>query len=796
MRANPFFQPRALLAVMLGAYTLTAFAENQPFAINAQPLQDALLQYSEVTGKQVFFSSELAKNLRGNAVKGRYTDEQALQQLLSETGLAYRVTGANSITLVQARVNTQEQNTTPTKLPVVNVVDSAIYDSTDPHNTDYNRPNAISATKTDTPILETPANIQVIPQQVLKDQQVIRIEEALQNASGIYKQQAESAEAFNIRGFNTFEYYRNGVRNQSALTQAGDRETANLERIEVLKGPAAILYGRIEPGGLINLVTKQPLEQSYHAFQQQLGNFDLYRTTIDSTGPLTDTNELLYRVNIAYENKGSFREFVTNDRVFVAPVLKWNISDRTQATFEVEYKHARESTDFGIPAQGNRPINIPRERNLGEDFTFSESDETLAGINWSHEFNDNWKVQHKFNSILTNENDDVVIGTGGVDLDSTTFSRSYTGFRNNETQTYSNNLDLTGHFKTYGLEHTLLLGGDSYLFKNTGLIVDNFNFPSIDILNPVHSGAPVRDPNDDFFFDTTEEWYGFYLQDQIKLPYDLSLLAGFRYDNAVITYKNSFGTNRRADDKATPRFGLLWHPLPELSVYGNYVENFGIPNAFAFGASGSNLGPETAKQFEAGIKTEFFDGRLSTTLAWYQLTKQNIAISSPNPALAVLGVSELVGEARNTGIEFDISGEIVKGWNIIASYSHIDSTITRQTDGTQSNRFNNVPEHGGSLWNTYQLQSGALQGLKFGAGLVARSQREGNNQNDFQLPGYALVNLLASYEFKVGKSRIITQLNVDNLLDKTYFPSSLGFGRSRIDFGAPRTVIGSVRVEF
>jgi iron complex outermembrane receptor protein len=783
------------------------------FDIPAEGMAAALEAFSETTDIQLICPSALVRDVKSKALSGTYTPEQALAKLLADSDITYRFADDQVIALagsknkgmstesLLARAPKENYPADPTpEKPFTGSVEQEDMTVQGVALSGYSVIDASTATKTDTPIMETPVNIQVVPQQVLKDQQSIRIEQALQNTSGVYKKQAESAESFNIRGFATFDYYRDGVRNQSALTQTGDRETANLERIEVLKGPAAILYGRIEPGGMINLVTKQPLDQAYYSLQQQFGSFDLYRTTLDATGPVTENNELLYRFNLAYEDKGSFREFVNNDRIFIAPVVKWNISDRTQAIFEMEYKHAKETTDFGIPVRGNRPVDIPRERNLGESFAFSESDEVLLGFNWSHAFNDQWQIRHKFNAIFTEENDDTVIGASDVAANSNTFSRFYSGFRDNKTQSYVNSLDLTGHFDTFGLQHTALFGGDYYIFHNSGLIIADYNFPSIDILNPIHSGAPLRDPNNDFGMDTSEEWYGLYFQDQIKLPYNVHLLAGFRYDNARVTYHPSFAgitnTVHQSDDAITPRVGLLWQPIPEVSLYGNYVENFGVSNAFFTGANGADLEPETAQQWETGIKTAFFDGRLTTTLAWYQLTKQNIAISSSDPIAAARGESEQVGEVQNSGVELDIAGEILPGWNIIGSYSYIDSEITRQNDGTQGNRFHNVPRHGGSLWNTYQFQTGVLQGLKMGAGIVARGQREGNNENDFQMPGYALVNLMTGYEFKVGKSKVTAQLNVDNLLDKEYFPSSVGFGRSRVDVGAPRTFLGSIRVEY
>ncbi len=179
----------------------------------------------------------------------------------------------------------------------------------------------------------------------------------------------------------------------------------NLERIEVLKGPAAILFGRIEPGGLINRVTKQPLSTPYDALEQQFGSFDFYRTTLDATGPITRDDTLADRVNLAYENSSSFREFIETERVFLNPVLRWKLSEQTQANFWVQYTNTDEPFDLGIPQLGNRPAPIPRERNLGEgDGGAVDIDNTRIGFDWSHAFNDRWTLRHTFETVLQHEN--------------------------------------------------------------------------------------------------------------------------------------------------------------------------------------------------------------------------------------------------------------------------------------------------------------------------------------------------------------------------------------------------------
>ncbi len=748
------------------------------------PLAAALQQLAVRHNLSIVFDAEIVKGKQASPLSENLSIREALDTLLNGSGLQAKEIAPGRYSIVKATTGAMQQT-----LPEMTVTGAPDPDS--PYSTQYRVPEATTATKTQTPIMETPMSIQVVPKSVMNDQQAITLEQSLNNVSGVFPGLGfNGVETFNLRGFNTWDYYRNGVRFQSALSQTGNREVANLERIEVLKGPASILFGRIEPGGMINLVPKTPQATPYYSLQQQFGSYNLFRTTLDATSSLNQDNSLLYRLNFAYDNEGSFREFVNSHHFFVAPVLQWRISDRTQITAEMEYKTGKYAHDSGFPAIGNRPANLPVNRLLGESFNSAKFDEITAGIHWSHAFNDNWEIKHRFYLQQTDEDDDVVIPSA-LRADNRTLDRFYAGFRNNKVETYTTNVDLTGNFETFGIQHTVLMGGDYYNFRNRGLMISNFDFPSIDIFNPVHSGTAVRDPADDSPYDTKENWFGLYFQDQIKLPYNIHVLAGFRYDNAEI--KNLSGKSEQ--DRISPRVGVLWQPIPALSLYGNYVENFGAPNLYAIGLDGQPPPAETAQQWEAGIKTEFFDGRLGATLAWFQLTKQNIATLHPDPQLALQRISVLTGEARNEGVEFDITGELLPGWNVIANYTYIDSEITKTNDNTLGNRFPNVPKHAGNIWTTYAFQNETLRGLKVGGGVTLRGKREGNQDNDFQMPGYAVFNLMTSYAIKMGKTRVTAQLNVNNLFNEEYFPSS-GLTRTRIGVGTPRVFLGSLRVEY
>jgi len=288
-------------------------------------------------------------------------------------------------------------------------------------------------------------------------------------------------------------------------------------------------------------------------------------------------------------------------------------------------------------------------------------------------------------------------------------------------------------------------------------------------------------------------------------------LGGLRYDNAS-SHTQIDGAPTQAEDKVSPRVALLWQALPQLSFYGNYVENFGAAGAQSI--NGGFLPPQTAQQWELGTKTQLLDGKLTGSLAWFDITKQNVAVPDPtNLAAARAGYFVPVGEVHNKGLEVDLSGEVMNGWKMIASYAYIQAIISKdsaiigqdpnnplstgiQTAGNTGHQLFGVPQHGGSLWNTYDFQDETLRGFKLGAGILLRGQQQANNDNTVQLPGYALVNLLAAYQWKMGPSKMTAQLNVDNLLDKTYY-SAQGFGGGTAGFfGTPRAFMGSIRIEY
>ena len=674
------------------------------------------------------------------------------------------------------------------------------------------------ATKTDTPILELPLSVQVVPQAVLQNQQVTRIEEAVRNVSNVYQTKAafsDFADQFVIRGFlNNQVVYRDGFRIDTGFS--GKQETADIEQIEVLKGPASILYGRIEPGGLINYTTKKPLPDSRYALQQQFGSFTTYRTSLDATGPISG-NKLAYRFNASYEHNASFRQFVGDERWFLAPVVQWKISPVTQLSVAWEYFNNKTTPDnIGLIPYGDRPLsglvsvnnvlqNFPIYRNLGEPTDFHDATQQTANVSFSHLFNQRWQLNAMFNFAVSNEKGGGAYADFSTDEDVNlgilprTLEVSQIGlmFRN-YVVTYAFDINMLGKFNTWGVKHNLLLGGDYYRGQPdqtccgiNGLLLDD-----ISIFAPVHGVTigPV-DPSLAFTIYGNLGWYGLYLQDQVQLPYHLFVLAGLRYDMAHDRVSSKFGEGGSSDHKISPRVGIVWQPREWLSLYGSYVENFGATNGEVVDRNNKPLPPQTAQQWEVGVKTAF-GKRFLGTLAYYDLTKQNIATADPlfpNDGSHALPI----GEANSHGVELDLAGTILPHWNLLVAYAYTEAKIVNDLYfGTAGNRLSNVPKNGGRIWTTYSLLGGEVRRLTLGAGLTARSVREGDMKNDYLLPGFATVDAMASYSFPLRKSNLMLQVNIHNLLSRDYFEASGDFLRGRIAPGSPLAVMSSIRFEF
>ncbi|MBD1997177.1 TonB-dependent receptor [Leptolyngbya sp. FACHB-541] len=664
---------------------------------------------------------------------------------------------------------------------------------TDEQEEGYIVDNSTTATRTDTLILEVPGSIQIVPQQVIQEQNALRLPDIFRNVSGIGEEGGfgDALDQFNIRGFTaTGQIFRNGIRVPNVFSPLV--ETENLERVEILKGPASVLYGALEPGGIINLVTEQPLDDPRYAASLSVGSFGLLRPTFDLTGPLNADETLLYRINAVYETGERWRDFDTDiDRFYVSPVLTWRISDRTDLTIDGEYLYDERPVDRGIPAIGDRPADIPRDRVFGDPDDFIRTESYSLGYQLEHELNDDWRVRNAFRFLQTNSINLRLDPFSPEGLDETTgiLTRAF-NFNDPLEESYIVQTDVVGEFATGPVDHTLLFGVD-YVRQ-----YQHFETFFGDAIAPINIFDPVYEELDrpslsDFVvpgFDIVSDSVGIFLQDQIDLTDDLILLVGGRFDfidQESIDIESS-STTTQYDEAFSPRVGIVYQPIEDLSFYASFSRSLVLNDSVQ--ADGSFLEPIRGTQYEIGVKGELLDGRLLTTLAAYNLTRTNIGV--PDPENIDFFIS--TGEQRSRGIELDVLGEILPGWNVIASLGYIEAEVTEDGGSElEGNRLRNVPDYTASLWTSYEIQSGNLAGLGFGAGIFYIGNRAGDAQNTFELPSYLRTDAALYYQ----RDNWQVALNVKNLFDVEYF-ESVNFGRLSIEPGAPRTVVGTVSVEF
>ncbi|WP_197685425.1 TonB-dependent siderophore receptor [Nitrospira japonica] len=679
------------------------------------------------------------------------------------------------------------------ELPEVHVIDvrTPIFRDQDaPDDPSYTRENASTANRSNVPIMQTPIAVQVVPRAVLRDQQAIQIGDAVKNVSGVFPGFTFGglAEEFMIRGFNTgYVSYRDGFR-----VPAVRLSLANIERVEVVKGAAANLYGRVEPGGMINLVTKRPQAESYYSLQQRFGSYAEYQTLADATGKLNQSGTLLYRINFEYLNKESYRDFGFHTRTFAAPTVTWRVTERTQ--LDVDFMYSGEGTreDYGIVALGTGPAPLPRSRFLGEPTDKVRMDVYNSVASLTHAFTADWQARARFNYFRRNVGDPQTFGTSLNELTGELQRGFYRG--NAVNNTYMGTVDLTGKFVTGPLAHKMLAGWEYYgnFAKVNSISADA---SPINIFTPQYSTNNQSLQPYNFFIDQKVDWTGLYAQDQITLFDKLHLLGGGRYDWASQGTGTAFGTDQSLASAAaavktinnsrfSPRAGIVYQPWEWLSFYGNYAQSLGAANA-AFDASGNTLKPEIGEQFEGGVKTSFFGGRLHSSVAVYQLTKQNMAVP-----VAGLPFSTPIGEARSKGIEVDVSGQIAQGLSLVMTYAYTDArSLTGDNEGK---RLWNVPTNAGSLWARYEPQARLWQGLSLGAGVFVQDKRAGDNTNTFYLPSQARVDAMVRYRPSILESRLSFQLNAYNLANDYLYGGTLN-DRFSLNVDIPRMFIGSIQ---
>jgi iron complex outermembrane receptor protein len=603
-----------------------------------------------------------------------------------------------------------------------------------------------------------------------------------------------------FRGFTGNNFYTNGFKdafNGDSFTY----DLANIDRVEVLKGPSSVLYGQGQPGGTINIITKQPLPEWYAAGSVTAGSFGFVRPSLDVSGPLTKGKELRFRLNAAYQREDSFVDFVESERYLVAPVLALSIGPSTQLTLEGEYQALSEIYWTGLPIDGTIRDNphgrIPLSRYLGdaklEGDHFPERTLGKLGYRLEHRFNEYVSLRHGFRFTYHTRDERDIIGFALQD-DKRTFDRDLfvaKGWRRD----YYVLTDLAFDFVTGPLGHKLLFGTDQrFLSTYDRFAIDVL--PPIDVFTPTYGDLvdPIGAATPRQISHQSGRFIGVYAQDLVTLIEQVKLLVGGRYDFATLDTQSSISDSDSVtrsgayDGVFTPRVGLVFQPVPSVALYTSYTTSFNPLTGTTF--DGAGFDPEEGVQYEGGVKLDLFGGRLSSTLAVYHLTRENVLTADPDHP----GFSIQTGEQRSRGVEVDIAGEVLPGFRLIGSYAYTDAKITKSNSGTQGNRPANVPFHTGSVWGVYNFQDGFLKGLGLGLGVIAVGERPADNFGTANLPSYVRTDAAIYYR---PLKHFDLALNFKNLFDTRYFETStFADPDAGISPGAPCSVFGTITARY
>ncbi|SFL01100.1 TonB-dependent siderophore receptor [Methylorubrum salsuginis] len=656
--------------------------------------------------------------------------------------------------------------------------------------------DGVSATRTQTPLREVPQTVVVVPAQVLTDAAATRVDSAL-DLAGVGRANnfgGLGLSEFTIRGLATGEYYRNGFPINRGYPNSPD--VASIERIEVLKGPSAFLYGRGDPGGTFNIVTKQPLAERSLWVGQQIGSFNAKRTTFDATGPLDAEGQVLARLTGAYENNGSFRDFVSSDRYYLAPVIAWKPTADTTVTLEGEVLSTAQPLDRGIvPINGNLRA-VPRNRFLGEPgIPPMRNDNALGQLRIEHKIDPDWVVTAGA-QVLGGNIQGYGVGVRGERI-SPSVVRRVSEYRDLTWSDIDLQLNLAGKFETGPFRHTLLMGleYDSYRYREVFARSNVNDFPfGLDLLAPRYGQSlpPIAQPPVTNFLQDTQSIAG-YVQDQIDITPRLHALVGVRIEDLSLVSTNynavPAGTVNPASRQATvatPRFGLVYDLTDTVSVYGNYAQSF-RPNT-GTDARGQPLPFQGGEGIEAGAKVVLLDGRLSVDAAVFDIRRTNV------PTVESSGSANFVaaGEIRSRGFDLSVAGYLAPGWRVFGTYTYADAEVTRDRSIPVGTRLANVPTDSFAVQSVYEFQSGDLRGLGLGGGVTYVGARNaGTAAATFRLPEYTTVNLISYYWIT---PEVKLYLNVENLLDATYYDRA--FQNLYATPGLPRAIMGGVAARF
>ncbi|ELV3464504.1 TonB-dependent siderophore receptor [Enterobacter asburiae] len=658
----------------------------------------------------------------------------------------------------------------------------------------YQPLNTSTATLTNMPMLDIPQVVNTVSDKVLEDQHATTLDEALYNVSNVVQTNTlgGTQDAFVRRGFGA---NRDGSIMTNGLRTVLPRSfNAATERVEVLKGPASTLYGILDPGGLINVITKRPEKTFGGSLSATSSSFGGGTGQIDVTGPI-DGTRLAYRLTGEYQDEDYWRNFGTERSTFIAPSLTWFGDD---ATVTVLYSHRDYKTPFDrgtiFDLNTKKAVNVDRKTRFDEPFNVTDGQSDLAQLNAEYRLNSQWtaKFDYSYSQDKYSDNQARVMA---YDSKTGNLTRRVDATQGSTQRMHTTRADLQGNVDIAGYYNEILTGVsyENYDLLRTDMIRCK-NVKDFNIYNPSYGslGKCTTVSASDSDQTIKQESYSAYAQDALYLTDKWIAVAGMRYQyyTQYAGKGRPFNVNTDSrDDQWTPKLGLVYKLTPAVSLFANYSQTF-MPQSSIASYIG-DLPPETSNAYEIGAKFDLFDG-ITANIALFDIHKRNVLYTE---SVGDETVAKTAGRVRSQGVEVDLAGSLTENTNIIASYGYTDAKVLEDPDYA-GKPLPNVPRHTGSLFLTYDIHN-AIAGntLTLGGGGHGVSRRSATNGADYYLPGYFVADAFAAYKMKL-QYPVTLQVNVKNLFDKTYYTSSIATNNLGNQIGDPREVQFTVKMEF
>lgn len=611
--------------------------------------------------------------------------------------------------------------------------------------------------------MDLPQATAVIDNKQIREQQMLHMSDVLRNANGVYQMGASGGYQEEIAGrgfaFSSSNTFKNGMR----FNNAAMPEISALERVEILKGGNAILFGNVAAGGVLNIVTKKPLFNQGGEVTMRVGSYGLYKPTFDVYGPMNAKRTMGFRLNGTYEKAGSFRESVTSNRFYVNPSFLWKIGAKTEVLVEGDYLKDKRTLDNGVGAIDYKLIDIPRSRFLGTSWQYFASEQQYVAATITHRFNEQWTLRSMtgisdftsdlFGTTRPNASNNFVKPDG-------MWKRGIQRTEVNE-QYYVTQLDLIGVFATGPVKHVLLVGADADKYDTRTLAyVTLTSYDTINVFNPemYTQREDIPQLNKNTLTTAPIKRAGLYAQDLLSICEKLKVLVGARVSyietfSDVYSYSSGNTTHSVLYDHAvSPRFGVVYQPWKSVSVFTSYTNSF-TPNT-GVDVNGNALEPSIIDQYEGGIKTDLFRGLISANVVAYQIKNSNLAQTSLENGNTNSNIKELAGEVTSRGVEVDVNTKPWNGFTLIGGYSYNETRYTKSNTYIVGSKLRYNPAHtmNATLSYDFSTVAEALKGFSVQAGYLYFGDRYAGRSTRIQVvnDSYKLIYVKAYHLIDFG----------------------------------------------